>query len=99
MGQRGAQRGFRRRRADAAQIDGVRPVLASATQRRVSLLLLWHYIEHAEGATQRSSMWLRELASWLLREVDGVDVASVGGTSAQGGFLLLWSDVDRGAHC
>jgi hypothetical protein len=47
----------------------------------VSLLLLWHYIEHAEGATQKESMWLRELASRLLREVDGVDVASVGGTS------------------
>jgi hypothetical protein len=44
-------------------------------------------------------MWLRELASWLLREVDGVDVASVGGTSAQGGFLLLWSGADRGAPC
>ena len=49
----------------------MRPVLASATQRRASLLLLRHFIEHAEGATQREPMWLRELASRLLREVDG----------------------------
>jgi hypothetical protein len=33
----------------------VRPDLASVTQRRSSLLLLWHYIEHAEGVTQRGS--------------------------------------------
>jgi hypothetical protein len=32
--------------------------------------LLRHYVEHAEGATQRRSMGLRGLASWLLREVD-----------------------------
>jgi hypothetical protein len=30
---------------------------------------LRHFGEHAEGATQRESMWLRELASRLLREV------------------------------
>jgi hypothetical protein len=64
----------------------------------VSLLLL-QYVKHAEGATQRESMWLRELASRLLREVDGVDGASIGGTSAQGGFLLLWAGADRGACC
>jgi hypothetical protein len=70
-GQRGARRGFRRRRADAAQIDDVRPVLASAAQRR-ALLLLLQYVEHDDGATRRESMWLRELASRLLREVNGV---------------------------
>jgi hypothetical protein len=64
----------------------------------VSLPLL-QYVEHAEGATLRESMWLRELASWLLREVNGVDGASVGGTSAQGGFLLLWAGANRGACC
>lgn len=65
-------RGFRRRRADATQIDDVRPDLASTTQRRASLLLLlWHYIEHVEGTTQGRSTWLCELASRLLHEVDG----------------------------
>jgi hypothetical protein len=50
----------------------VRPDLASATLRRASLLLLrWHFVEHAEGATQREPMWLRELVSRLLCEVDG----------------------------
>jgi hypothetical protein len=31
--------------------------------------LLQHYVEHAEGVTQRRFTWLRELASRLLREV------------------------------
>ncbi|PWZ53578.1 hypothetical protein Zm00014a_013332 [Zea mays] len=31
--------------------------------------LLRHYVEHAEGVTQRRFTWLRELASRLLREV------------------------------
>jgi hypothetical protein len=38
---------------------------------------LWHFVEHAEGATQRGSTWLRELASRQLREVDGCGVDDV----------------------
>jgi hypothetical protein len=53
-GQRGAHRGLRRR-ADVVQIDGVRPDLASATQRRVSLLLQVRGHGPVEEHVRRSS--------------------------------------------
>jgi hypothetical protein len=33
---------------------------------------LRHFVEHDKGETRREPMWLRELTSRLLREVDGV---------------------------
>jgi hypothetical protein len=68
-GQRGAHRGFRRRRAGAAQIGSMQ-VTRTGSHDCCSLR---HFVEHAEGATRREPMWLRELASRLLREVDDVD--------------------------
>jgi hypothetical protein len=51
-GQRGAHRGFRRRRADAAQIGSMQ----ATRTRSHDCCSLRHFVEHAEGATQRGSM-------------------------------------------
>jgi hypothetical protein len=45
---------------------------------------LRHFDEHAEGATQREPMWLRELSSRLLREVDGALLAWARGGTEMG---------------
>jgi hypothetical protein len=53
---------------------------------------LRHFAEHDKGATRREPMWLRELASRLLREVDGVDdrEGTSRGTRHGSGSICCW---------
>jgi hypothetical protein len=51
-GQRGAHRGFRRRRADAAQIGSMQATRTGS----YDCCSLRHFVKHAKGATQRGSV-------------------------------------------
>jgi hypothetical protein len=64
--------------------------------------LLRRYVEHAEGATQKRSTWLRELASRLLREVrQGVLDATrpKHRVSSAAGKSDMWGGCSAGAGC